>query len=402
MTATLPPSSAKPSPTKAKPESGRLPVVLVVLGAAALMAVANALGLFAFAIDLLVYRMGGEALLHDFPLYTRQLPGTLLVFTYPPFAAVMMVPLAAVPLQVATVVWSGISLLSLLLVWRICLPQVKPHYLVALTLIAFALEPVWLTFSLGQINLLLMAMILADLCRADGSRMRGFWVGVAIGIKLTPLVFLALLVVTRQWKALRNAVLGVVATVAVGFAAAPKESWEYWTESVSNPERLGGIAYTSNQSINGFLLRFGGDYNHWRPLWFLLAATTGLLLLWLSRRLWLTGDRLGSVSVCAMAAIYASPVSWSHHWVWIIPLGVTLVRAAYARWGLAWTGVIGVLWFGLFVARPIWWVPNTNDRELDWTFWQAIPGNSYLLGGIAGLAVLTVLVVKTPPAARTG
>ncbi|WP_432946725.1 glycosyltransferase 87 family protein [Kribbella sp. CA-253562] len=390
-------------------------IVVAVLGCAAFVALgAWAYGLFDGMIDLRVYRMGGSVLLDRASLYDAQLPGSGLPFTYPPFAAIAMVPLAAVPWGVALVVWTTISVLCIAAIWRAALPggawSLLPAtwrgrrlaVLAGLTLASLLLEPVWQTIQFGQINLLLTAMILLDLVRPENARWRGFWVGVTIGVKLTPLPFLAFLLVTKQWRAFRNALLGLLATMAIGFAVVPNQSWEYWTVVVRNANRVGGLAYTANQSFMGFLSRLGDDASWIQPVWFVLSAIFGLLVLWLARRYWLAGDPVTAISVMALAVLYASPVSWSHHWVWIIPLGISLIRAVDRRWGRRPAVATAVLWYGLFVLRSIWWVPYRDDRELSWSFWQSIPGNSHLILGLTSFAVLAITSrAKAPAAERT-
>lgn len=389
--------------------SDRRWILVAVLGCAGFVAVgAWAYGLFDGMIDLRVYRMGGSVLLDRASLYEAQLPGSGLPFTYPPFAAIAMVPLAAVPWEVALVVWTTISVLCIAAIWRSSLPvsawallpetwrERRIVVLAGLTLVSLLLEPVWQTIQFGQINLLLTAMILLDLVRPAGARWRGFWVGVAIGVKLTPLPFLAFLLITKQWRAFRNAVLGLLATMAVGFAVVPNQSWEYWTVVIRNANRVGGLAYTANQSFRGFLSRLGDEAAWVSPVWFVLSAIFGLLVLWLARRYWLADERVAAISVMALAVLYASPVSWSHHWVWIIPLGISLIRAVDRQWGRKAAAVTGALWYVLFALRSIWWVPFRDDRELSWTFWQSIPGNSHLILGLIAFLTLAYTTRSLP------
>jgi alpha-1,2-mannosyltransferase len=393
-----------------RPVAARRIIIGVVACAAFVALGAWAYGLFGGMIDLRVYRMGGSVLLHGGSLYDAELPGSGLPFTYPPFAAIAMVPLAAVPWGVALVVWSTISVLCITALWRTSLPKTAWSFfssrkrvllLIALTLLSLLLEPVWQTLQFGQINLLLTAMILLDLVRPADARLRGFWLGVTIGVKLTPVPFLALLVVTKQWRALRNAILGLLATVAIGFAIVPHQSWRYWTDVILDANRVGGIAYTGNQSLNGFLHRLGDEASWVQPTWFVLAALFGLAALWLARRFWLVDERVTAISVMALAVLYASPISWSHHWVWIIPLGVSLIRTVNRVWGLNPAVATGVLWYGLFVLRSIWWVPYRDDRELNWSFWQSIPGNSHLILGMIAFIVLAVTSRSLPKPSST-
>ncbi|MGW6195864.1 glycosyltransferase 87 family protein [Kribbella sp. NPDC055110] len=401
MTVTTPATS---SPTR---PAGRR-VVIAIAGCAVLVALGAWIGhLYGGMIDLRVYRMGGSVLLHGDSLYDAHLAGSGLPFTYPPFAAIAMVPLAAVPWGVALVAWTTLSVLCITALWRASLTKTfwsfvtqrkRTAVLIALTVLSLLLEPVWQTIQFGQINLLLTAMILLDLIRPNDTRLRGFWLGVTIGVKLTPLPFLALLMVTKQWRALRNAVLGLLATMAIGFAIVPHQSWRYWTDVILDANRVGGIAYTGNQSFNGFLHRIGNEASWVQPTWFVLSAAFGLAVLWLARKYWLADERVTAISVMALAVLYASPISWSHHWVWIIPLGVSLIRGVNRVWGLNPAAVTGVLFYGLFVLRSIWWVPFRDDRELDWTFWQSIPGNSHLIVGMIAFILLVVTSRGLPKA----
>ena len=349
-------------------------------------------------IDLRVYRMGGSVLLDGDSLYDAHLPDTGLPFTYPPFAAIAMIPLAVLPWRLAALVWIAISVACLALIWRVALRREWPRLgtlgrtralgvLAGFTLLSVALEPVRETLLFGQINLVLTAMILWDLAASD-RRWRGALVGVAAALKLTPVLFLALLVVTRQWRLLRNALLGFAGAVAIGFVVVPNQSWDYWTRVVRDANRVGGLSFASNQSVMGFLARLVGDEAPaLKPLWFVIASAVALFALWLARRYWLADDRVIAVAVCALGALFASPVSWSHHWVWGVPIGVGLVAVVARRTGFTGAAVTGVLWYGVLALGPMWMVPNRDDRELDWNFWQALPGNAYLIAGLAALAV---------------
>jgi alpha-1,2-mannosyltransferase len=334
-------------------------------------------------VDLKVYRLGGSTLLHDASaLYDARLAG--LPFTYPPFAAIVMVPFALIPWQVAVAVWTLGSFGSLVAVWRM---SVRLSSALQLAVVAGSLliEPVRETLGFGQINLMLCALILYDVLDARHTR-RGLWTGIAAGIKLTPLVFLGLLVVTRQWRALAYASAGFAATVIAGFVVSPHAATEYWTSLVSDTTRIGGLAFSSNQSWNAFLVRLTGDLNGGGAAWLALVALTVVGGLWLARSLWLRGDRLAGVCVCALVGLLCSPVSWSHHWVWAIPLGVSLLRAIDSRRRI----VVGIAWFGLFTIAPIWWPPNHDNRELGWSFGDQFLGNAYLIAGLLAAVVLAV------------
>jgi alpha-1,2-mannosyltransferase len=173
-----------PASSPARP-AGRRRALLAIVGCAVLVAIGAWIGsLFGGMIDLRVYRMGGSVLLHGQSLYDAKLPGgSGLPFTYPPFAAIAMVPLAAVPWAVALVAWTTLSVLCITALWRTSLTKTfwsfvtqrkRTAVLVALTILSLLLEPVWQTIQFGQINLLLTAMILLDLVRPNDTRLQGF------------------------------------------------------------------------------------------------------------------------------------------------------------------------------------------------------------------------------------
>lgn len=341
--------------------------------------------------DLMIYRLGGTTLLDDAAaLYDARLGG--LPFTYPPFAAVVMVPFALVPWPVAVSVWTFGTVASLVVVWWLSTNgKLSSPVLLAVVAGSLLLEPVRETLGFGQINLMLCALILYDVLDLKHSR-RGVWIGIAAGIKLTPLVFFGLLVVTRQWKALAYSVAGFLGTVLVGFLVTPHAATEYWTSLVRETTRIGGLAFSSNQSWNAFLIRLTGDLDGGGPIWLALVLVTVVAGLWLTRLLWLREDRLAAVSVCALVGLLCSPVSWSHHWVWAIPLGVAVLGHLPARW----KPYFAVPWFALFAIAPIWWPPNHDNRELDWSFGEQFTGNAYLIAALVAVALLTAPMLQSP------
>lgn len=344
-------------------------------------------------VDLKVYRLGGSALLADTStLYSARMREIALPFTYPPFAGLVMIPVALLPWPVAVVLWTAASALCLVVVWRLSLPKgLHPALLIAVGSLSLLLEPVRETLGYGQVNLMLCAIVMYDVLAARNRATRGLWVGVAAGLKLTPLVFFGLLLVTKQWRALVNATAGFAATVLVGFAIAPKAAVEYWTSLVSETTRIGGLAFAGNQSWNGFLIRISGDLSGGGPWWVGGVAVIVAGGLWLSRALWTRGERLAGLSVCALIGLLCSPVSWSHHWVWVIPLGVAVYTATRNK-------ALAAAWFGLFLLAPIWWPPNHDERELRWSVGEQLLGNAYLIATAVAVCLLIAGLRRTRPA----
>jgi alpha-1,2-mannosyltransferase len=332
--------------------------------------------------DLSVYRFGGQTLLDGLPLYEGADPATVLPFTYPPFAALLFVPLTVLPWPVLVAVWSVASFAALVLVCR--LYGVRGRWLpVGAAAASLALEPVWSTFALGQVNLFLLLLVSADLLRGVDRRWGGVLIGIAAGIKLTPLIFIVFLVlIGRRDVALRALAAGAV-TVAVGFVAVPKDAVEFWTHAVLDPGRVGGVPFARNQSVLALLTRLFGEEPS-NLVWLLVAGPLALGVLLLARSAWLRDDRPLAVVLVGLAMLLASPISWSHHWVWVVPTLIVLVRSAM-RWRWALAGAVAAV----FASCCILWPPSKDDRELSWTPLEQVAGNAYLWVALAGLLVLT-------------
>lgn len=301
-------------------------------------------GLFGNGIDTVVYRHGGDVVLHAQGLYDFALFDVGLPFTYPPFAALAFTPLAlvAVPTAVTLVQWVNLALIYVVVVasWRALRYRGTSLYVVSAGMaIAFTwLEPVRMTIWLGQINLLLLVLVLLDLMRPQGSRLRGIGVGIAAGLKLTPAFFVLHLLTLRQWRSAVVAVVAFAATVVLGLLVIPSDAWQFWTSKMTDSDRIGALASPANQSIHGALARAWPDHSPPFALWLVLAGVVAVLGLWIAARAHRGGNTLLALSICGLTTPMVSPFSWGHHWVWCVPL--TIVALDYARRRRTWWSVL--------------------------------------------------------------
>jgi glycosyl transferase family 87 len=155
--------------------------------------------------------------------------------------------------------------------------------------VAIWLEPVRQTLAFGQVNLLLMFIVVADLCLPDSWWWKGVGIGLAAGFKLTPLIFIPYLLLTRRYRAAAVATSTFGLTIAVSLVALPGAAEYYWLDWLFlKPNRLGGIRYIGNQSLNGALIRLLGNATTTEPYRLgteVVVAIGGLLLAaWVSRR----------------------------------------------------------------------------------------------------------------------
>ena len=276
-------------------------------------------------------------------------------YTYPPFAAILMRPLAwigLIPAQVCFVVATVAA--GAAMVWWLSGPLAErlrqPRWFVfglALVL-ATALEPVRETFTFGQINILLALLVLLDLLvlLPRGSRFAGVGIGVATAIKLVPGIFIAYLLVSRRYRAAAVAAATAVAATGLAFAIAPRDSWAYWTERVIGAEGVGKLHYAFNQSLMGVLARLSQPEPPSRLLWLALALPVLVLGLWRARRAALAGHEVSGLTLAALTGALVSPVTWVHHLVWFVPAIVVLVGSrSRGMWALA-----GVVYLTLTVS----------------------------------------------------
>ncbi|WP_162958313.1 glycosyltransferase 87 family protein [Nocardia yunnanensis] len=376
--------SAKGASAVVPAVSDRMLITGVVLAVAAVVWHVYALpldnpyyGLFNNALDLEVYRAGGAVFRNRSGLYDGPVVFGM-EFTYTPFAALVFVPLTVVSLMKAKILWWVATMLALVALTGRCLLGL--HYRntvrtwVFATLLAVGctvLEPVRTTLWLGQINVLLVLLIVWDLTRPPGARLRGVGVGLAAGIKLTPALFLLYLACTRQWRALGVATGTFAATIALGFALRPGDAFAYWHGQVTAAGRVGAVDSPANQSVNGLiaqLLRFfdierfavDGGTVFQPPTWLWLLVVVPVVALGLAAATVAhrAGRELLAITVTGMTSACASPFSWGHHWVWFVPL--VILAWQYARtadrrtaW-LAPAGVvlIGFCWWWTFSDRP--------------------------------------------------
>jgi hypothetical protein len=306
--------------------------------------------------DLLIYHGAVVWWAGGGDLYAFIAPETTLGFTYPPFAGLVMLPMAALSPSIAG--WLNVvaSLTALAGVLAALLVPIADRagwsrwFAVALALpLAVAIEPVRETLGYGQVNLLLFALVMIDLVglrwRARGRASdrgwlarfwySGAWAGAGIGlasaIKLTPALFILYLVVTRQWRATATAIGTALAATTGAFVLARHESQEYFGSVIWQTERVGAADMTPNQSLAGVLARIYDSIETPGLMW--LAFSLLLLAVGLSRaaNAHAEGDELTAFTLVGLTANVISPISWSHHLVFVVPAIIVLADAALRR-----------------------------------------------------------------------
>jgi alpha-1,2-mannosyltransferase len=341
--------------------------------------------------DLWTYRYGDPS--SDFPL----------PFAYPPFAALVMLPLSLIPWPVVQYGW---RLLSLIALWFIAYRSLlllhgeeaartreearrlreRSWYWTAF---AIVLEPVHASLNFGQVNLVLAALVMATIT-ARRSWVAGLGIGVAAGIKLVPAVSGLFFLARKQWTAIGWAIVTFFATIALGFLVAPNLTKEYYGASI-----LGGglavrvpVGSVINQSLRGALSRSIGHDVGAGALWIGCVCLALALTVLAARSAVRAGDALALIIVVEFFGLLASPVSWSHYWVWVIPLLIWLVYGP-ARYSASATVTLG-LWLLLTGSWLIKWLlaAQTTIWEFSRPWYLAALGWAYAVAGLLTLAVI--------------
>ncbi|HJZ07448.1 MAG TPA: glycosyltransferase 87 family protein, partial [Trebonia sp.] len=423
---------------------------LLVAGIVALAAVVgfwvwyaqrHPLGYTLYPVDLRVYRDGGLIVRHISPPYDGKLANPLydwplnnqsLKFTYTPFAALFFAAVSYVPWSILPRLSQLVNLVALLAAtWctMSALGYRDRRVLAGGAMLGAAAglltEPVFRTMYLGQINLVLMALIIWDLCQPDTllnsgkSRWwKGFGTGIAAGIKLVPLVFIPYLLLARKFRQAAMTCAGFAFTVLLGFVILPGDSAKWWFHGLFfQGGRTGFTGWAGNQSLDGLITRLTGSVNGARPAWIAAAIVVGAVGVTAAALLDRKGYPLPGLLMAALTGLLVSPISWDHHWVWIAPGALVAAHYAVQAWRraakrTAWAlGILAagiVAWFGAWPARlftaklnlgndslGLLWIPrNTNPvyyqwygdkrwfTEYHWHGLALIAGNAYALAGL--------------------
>ena len=375
-----------------------------------------------YRIDIDVYRMGGQAWLDGRPLYADGVMfhtrgGLDLPFTYPPLAAVAFAPFALLSLDVASIAITLTTLVLLIVATTILLTRLdvwpdpsdgaaitaEPAWLrrvwLAAAIVAPAViffEPVRSNFDFGQINVVLMTLVIADCVPRKTPWPRGMLLGLAIALKLTPAVFLLYFVLRRDTRALIVAAASTAIATLAGFAFAWRDSLEYWTETVRNTDRIGTATLNTNQNIAGALARLGLGEEVRFVLWTVACFAVLGLTVWAARRVLKAQQPVLALICVAMFGLVVSPVSWSHHWVWVVPAVVVTGIVAYRQRHAA-LAVVSAAGIALMIWTPIPLMPE--HQETSASLWRQLVGGSYVWWAIA--VIIVAGTVSLRPATRS-
>ena len=348
--------------------------------------------------DLSVYRGAARLVLDERSLYGGPI-WQWAPFTYPPFAAVVFTPLALLPFTVDEVLVTifGVVAMFAVLALAVRLPmargeeaaraQHRPSIVIPVAMAAALwLEPVTATLGYGQINLLIALLIVSDLSRRDAAKSKGALIGLAAGLKLTPLIFVPYLFFSRRRRPAIVALGTFASTVAVGYAALPGDTRRFWGGALFlDPRRVGGCCIPTNQSLRGAILRLDPSFGSGRLLGVaVVVGIVGLLLALLASR---RGDEAMGFSLCAITGLLVSPVSWTHHWTLAVPALLLLGLRVYLNRSKAGMIAVGATLLGGYSYLPKLMAKPAFAPSHGLSVGRTLASAPYVLIGLVALAI---------------
>lgn len=356
-----------------------------------------------FPIDMVIYREGVKAFMEGGEVYSiPMMAGDIaLPFIYPPFGALVMVPLAGDWFSHAMagdimVVLSNllIGLVVLLLAFALnrqrSIPFATSDVIAAASLIwgiVLIFEPVRLNNGFAQINIIIMVLVALDLIPRKRLKWlpQGWLIGVAAAIKITPLAMLLYFLVRKEIKPIITAAISAIIATLIAAAVRWDVAWEYFSVKLLSMGTGGDFgvqtAYQSNSSIKGAIERLYTSQEGMEAastitniIWLCFAIITVVLGGWLMVALMKRGLNIEAWMINAFIMLLISPVSWSHHWVWVaIAIPVLLYRAITWR-HLNWAAGILIsilsLWAILVLTVPPkwYWADGINVWDMELVF----------------------------------
>jgi alpha-1,2-mannosyltransferase len=373
--------------------------------------------------DLEVYLGGVNEFRHGRSAYAIDYGADHLPYTYPPVSLLTFAPLSVLSHHAALYAMIGVGVAATFATAWLTLGMLgytgtegRIGVSAAVTALMLWCEPFQLTFNLGQVNIVLMLLVVADFARPDHHRSKGALIGVATAVKLVPAIFVLYLLLTRRLRAAAVATATFVALTLLGWVVMPGASTDYWLHGLflksGRVASLVGPRYVSNQSLHGLATRLFADHDTAAGLLWVLSAlavaVAGMALaVWAYRR----GEDLVGMLTVAFTGLLLSPIAWSHHWVWIAPLVIVMADVALRLRGRARTlaaGLPAAVIF-VFVSWPIradktspllaqsllWKAPNfhpDHDQRYGSPV-QVVVGESYTLTAV-GLFVLAAVWLR--------
>ncbi|WIM68675.1 glycosyltransferase family 87 protein [Corynebacterium breve] len=401
-----------------------LPRFVTVLGlAAGLGAIWLHIAQTNFPVDMIIYREGARAFFSGGEVYSQPMyAGDLaLPFIYPPFGALVLAPLTPSFISddmagnIMIVISDVLLLACLYYIFKHLLPKAGQWERWAVIVVAWVvgmmIEPVVLNQGFAQINMVIMGLVFLDLVPRKRRLPRGFWIGIAAAIKITPLAMCLVFLLRKEFRAIFVTAASAVGATLVAAAVRWDATVEYFSTTLlgMNSGNEFGVdsSYQSNSSIKGVLMRFAESQEQLDThsslvniLWLILSLTTIGLGGWLMWALLRREMVLDAILVNSLIMLLISPVSWSHHWVWlalILPVATWRIFTLFRNNDTALSAIVA-LWAVLVLTNPPKWWFGDAIQVFELPIWQKVLVSDFVWLAIATMVALAVALRTVPRA----
>jgi alpha-1,2-mannosyltransferase len=348
-------------------------------------------------IDLQVYVYAVKDMLAGKDIFATTTPVWNLYFIYPPIAAILMTPLAFGPYIFWQVVWTGGLVWAQQSVLKRCgAPRGWKLGLLGIAVL-LAVEPIRTTLGYGQVNTMLMALVVADLLPDPPEHRRrippGILIGLAAAIKLTPALFVIFMFLIGKRRAAITAIISFAVFTGIGAILLFRETVVFFSGLSGGDTRTASPLYTGNQSLLGVFFRLGDSSRTTTLLGLAVAGVLAVLGCLVAAHWWRSDEKVFAVAIVGLTTCLASPLSWTHHYVWILPMAMAVLSAGVPRWA-RYVGGFWVAW--VCVCLPLAVLPYGGGRERQFDFLQQLVADlGPMLGVILLVGLAWQLVVST-------
>ena len=348
-------------------------------------------------IDLQVYVYAVKDMLAGKDIFATTIPIWSLYFIYPPIAAILMTPLAFGPYVFWQVIWTGGLVWAQQSVLKRCgAPRGWKLGLLGIAVV-LAVEPIRTTLGYGQVNTMLMALVVADLLPDPPEHRRripqGILIGLAAAIKLTPALFVIFMFLIGKRRAAITAVISFAVFTGIGAIFLFRETLIFFGGLSGGDTRTASPLYAGNQSLLGVFFRLGDSSRTTTLLGLAVAGVLAVLGCLVAAHWWRSGEKVFAIAIVGLTTCLASPLSWTHHYVWILPMGMAVLSPGVPRWA-RYVGGFWVVW--VCACLPLAALPYGGGRERQFDFLQQLVANlGPMLGVILLVGLAWQLVVNT-------
>ena len=352
-------------------------------------------------IDLQVYVYAVKDMLAGKDIFATTTPFWNLYFIYPPIAAILLTPLAFGPYVLWQVVWTGCLVWAQQSVLKRCgAPRGWKLGLIGIAVLV-VMEPIRTTLGYGQVNTVLMALVVADLLPdAPGERRRipqGTLIGLAAAIKLTPALFVIFAFLIGKKRAAITAMISFAVFTGIGAILLFRETLVFFGGLSGGDTRTASPLYAGNQSLLGVFFRLGDSSRVTALVGLAVSGVLAILGCLVAAHWWRHDEKVFAVAIVGLTTCLASPLSWTHHYVWILPMAMAVLSPGVPRWA-RYLGGFCVVWVCLCL--PLAVLPYGGGRERQFDFLQQLVANlGPIVGVIMVIGLACQLVVSKPGAA---